>query len=58
MNVNLPLMYATLLDEPKYFCMFEETTIEDSEVASSISSMKVKITSKKNGGRFGSLSSL
>ena len=58
MKVNLPLIYASLFEEPKYFCMFEDTTIEDDEIFSSISSMKVKITSKKTGGRFGSLSSL
>jgi hypothetical protein len=57
-KVSLPLMYASLFDDAKYFCIFEEMTIEEDEIAASISWLNVKITLEKSGGRFVSLSSL
>jgi hypothetical protein len=43
MKVRVPLIYASFLVELKNFCMFEETTIEEREIVSSISLIRVEI---------------
>lgn len=43
MKIRIPLIYASPFEELKYFWIFEDKTIEDEEIDSSISLIKPRI---------------